>query len=104
MCVCNVPFPSTGTHTIKVKVSAMSDCAGVGVVKSFDEAQQHRNGSKAWIGNGPAGWCLFNDGDCCHNGSWSSGSQRFSPGREVSITISADGDFTCEVDGSHRQA
>ena len=39
MCVCNVPFPSTGTHTIKVKVSAMSDCAGVGVVKSFDEAQ-----------------------------------------------------------------
>ena len=104
MCVCDVPFPETGVHTIKVKVHTMGDCAGIGVVRSFEDAKEHRNGSKAWIGNGKSGWCLFNDGDCCHNGSWNSGSLRFNSGREVAIRIDADNDtFTPIVDGVARE-
>ena len=104
MCVCDVPFPDTGVHTVKVKVHAMGDCAGIGVVKSFEDAKEHRNGSKAWIGNGSSGWCLFNDGDCCHNGSWNSGSLRFNSGREVAIRIDSDNDtFTPIVDGVPRE-
>ena len=104
MCVCDVPFPETGVHTIKVTIHAMGDCAGIGVVTSFEDAKEHRNGSKAWIGNGPSGWCLFNDGDCCHNASWNSGSLRFNSGREVAIRIDADnGTFTPIVDGVARE-
>eukprot|EP01043_Picozoa_sp_COSAG02_P052227 COSAG02_NODE_5593_length_4202_cov_1.591031_1_plen_579_part_10 len=86
MCVCRTPLPETGTHTVKVKVHTSSR-GGIGVVTSFDQAKSHSNGSKAWIGNGPHGWCLFNDGDCCHNGSWSGGSQSFRAGSTVAITI-----------------
>jgi hypothetical protein len=103
MCVCDVPFPETGVHSISAKVEQMGDCAGIGVVTSFDEAMQHDNGSKAWIGNGASGWCLFNDGDCCHGGSWNSGSQRFGSGKTVTIEIDMDnGTFTPSVDGNRR--
>jgi hypothetical protein len=103
LCVCKVPFPPTGTHTIKVTVESMGDCAGIGVVTSFANVTSQSNGSKAWIGNGAHGWCLFNDGDCCHSGSWNSGSQRFSAGDTVSITIDSDsGNMTVSSRGNTR--
>lgn len=103
LCVCDVPFPQTGRHKITVTVEDMGDCAGIGVVTSFEEVLQHSNGSKAWIGNGPHGWCLFNDGDCCHGGTWNSGSQRFGTGKKVSIEIDMDaGTFSPSVDGNSR--
>ena len=49
MVVCRVPFPQTGTHSIKVKVHSCNR-GGIGVVSSFEAAKAHSNGSKAWIG------------------------------------------------------
>eukprot|EP01045_Picozoa_sp_COSAG04_P004560 COSAG04_NODE_200_length_20490_cov_33.582021_1_plen_3559_part_10 len=99
MVVCRVPFPDTGRHTVKVKVHSC-ERGGIGVVSSFEAAKAHTNGSKAWIGNGPNGWCLFTDGDCAHNGSWSGGSQRFSTGSNVAITVDMDrGTFSCKSGG-----
>jgi hypothetical protein len=83
------PFPSSGCHTAVVRVNAQGS-VGVGVVTSFDEVKRHSGDEKAWIGNGEYGWCLFDDGDCAHRGSWNSGSLRIDrDGGTVAVTFDA---------------
>ena len=46
ICVCDVPFPDTGVHTISVNVREKGACAGIGVVSSFENVvESHDNGS-----------------------------------------------------------
>jgi hypothetical protein len=88
--VCQHPFPSTGTHTVDVKIDSRNTEMAVGVVKSWAHLQSHEFGSKGWIGNGDHGWGVFNDGDGCHSGSWASRSPGYSSGDTVQIIYNAD--------------
>ena len=63
------------------------------MVKSFSAVCEHSRGSKAWLGNGPHGWCLFKDGDSAHDGSWKSGNYSqylIRDGGLIGVTFDAD--------------
>jgi hypothetical protein len=102
--VCQVPFPSTGTHYVEVRILERHDSMAVGVVESWDLLQSHGSESKGYIGNGRHGWCLFNDGDGAHNGSWRTNSPGISTsGTTVKMVFNADrGELGWVVDGNDR--
>ena len=91
--VLNIPFPKTGRHTAVIRMHNVPENCGIGVVKSFEQVKTHSRGSKAWIGNGPNGWCLFKDGDSAHDGSWKGGSySNYTIGDRTDVGVTFDAD------------
>ena len=106
--VCKKPFPSSGKHTVEVKIVKRQENMGIGLCKSWDDVNKHAKSNKAWIGNGPNGWCLFNDGDCAHDGSWRGGSYSdycYGDRDIVHVVFDADeGTVGWNVNGKKREA
>eukprot|EP01047_Picozoa_sp_COSAG01_P008864 COSAG01_NODE_357_length_18296_cov_18.974615_9_plen_292_part_00 len=69
MVAVNLPFPATGAHYCKVRVSDFEDISVcIGVCSSFETAQTYNRNEYGWFSAGREGWSLFSDGDGAHNG------------------------------------
>lgn len=106
--VCKVPYPSSGKHTVEIQIVERPENMGIGVCRSYEHLKKHARSNKAWIGNGPNGWCLFNDGDCAHDGSWLGGDYTgyaYNADDVVQVNFDADeGTIGWNVNGKKRGA
>ena len=69
MIAVNLPFPSTGTHSCKVRINEFTESnVCIGVCSSFETAQTYPNHEYGWFSAGREGWSLFNDGDGANSG------------------------------------